>query len=163
MSKGTYLKRKQMGLCTKCGKEIEPERKGKTTCYSCVKANTDYKRETREFVLEFRICPRCFKNKLYGDERNCLECRTKNYVNREKQRRDNPEREEIYYQHGRRNYKELYNQRKEQGLCSKCGRVLREDEKKFAWCSICRGYRRSRQILSVKPSKKDGIKQGELA
>ena len=161
MSKNTYLKRKQMGLCTKCGREIEPERKGKTTCYSCVKANTEYKRETREFVLEFRICPRCFKNKLYGDERNCLECRAKNYVNREKQRRENPEKEEIYYQHAKEKQRERYQQRKEQQMCVTCGKPLKADEIPFISCSFCRGKKREKQILSVKPWKHERI--GELA
>ena len=146
-----------MGLCVKCGGEIETERKGKTTCYSCVKKNTDYKRESREFVLSFRICPRCLKNKLYGDERNCLECRTKNYINREKQRRDNPEREKIYYQHARAKQHIRYQQRKEQRLCVICGKPLREDEYKYSYCSLCRGKRRERQILTVNPWKREKI------
>lgn len=151
MSKGTYLRRKELGLCVKCGREIEPERKGKTTCYLCVKKNTDYKRETREFVLEFRICPRCFKNKLYGDEKNCLECRTKNYINRERQRRDKPEREIIYYQHAKEKQRVRYQQRKEQNLCVTCGKPLKQDDTTHSNCDSCRRKVRDKHILSTKP------------
>lgn len=161
MSKSTYLRRKEMGLCVKCGSEIESERKGKTTCYSCMKKNTEYKRESMDFVRAFKICPRCMKNKLYGDERNCLECRTKNYINREKQRRDYPEREKLYGQHAREKRLARYQQRKQQQLCVTCGKPLREDEYHFSSCNLCRGKKRAKQILSVSPWKRDKI--GELA
>ena len=151
MSKGTYLRRKQMGLCVLCGGVIETERIGKTTCLTCIKKNAEYKRESKAFAKSMGICPRCQKNKLFGTEKNCLECRAKNQDRRQKQREKNPDKESIYLQHAHENRLVRYQQRKEQHLCVTCGKPLRKSDTTHSNCDSCRLKVRSKHVISVKP------------
>ena len=151
MSKGTYLKRKEMGLCVKCGGEIETERKGKCTCYSCIQKDKEYKRESKNFARSIGVCPRCMKNKLFGDEKNCLECRVKNQEMRRKQREDNPVKEAEYEHNAKINRRKRYQQRKQHHLCVTCGKPLRQDDTAHSNCDSCRRKVRDKHILSTKP------------
>lgn len=129
MSKKQYLKRKELGLCVECGGEIEEYRKGKTTCESCKIKNTIRAQETREFRRRLGFCPRCGVNKLFGEEKNCPECRAKNY------KYQSPEKK---IQHAKRFYerrKELYAERKDAGICVYCGK--REAKPGQSSCVYC--------------------------
>lgn len=133
MSKGTYYYRKANGLCTDCGKEIEPERKGKTTCEACKEKNTKEAQETREFRRLLGLCPRCGKNKLIGDEKNCPECRAINdkYVQRNMDLKLKSD-----YESRKRNRKKD----RENGICTSCRK--RKADVGYAMCDVCKKKRR---------------------
>ena len=151
MSKNTYLKRKEQGLCTKCGGEIEADRKGKTTCYECSQINVKYKRETAEFCRNNGICPRCHRVKLIGNEKNCPECSAKNYAYLQKQLRENPETIERREEQSRIHKKDVYTQRKQNGLCTCCGKPLGRMDYGALTCLRCREKHNSYKLKSQKP------------
>lgn len=151
MSKTTYLRRKEQGLCTKCGGEIEQERKGKTMCGLCTAKDTAYKRDIAEFCRELRICPRCHKNKLVGDEKNCPECRAKNYISLERQKKNNPKSIAVRDANHKAHRKILYQERKTQGLCVTCGNPLMNSDLGLVNCRFCREKHKKYKLVSVKP------------
>ena len=105
--KELYRSRKEKGLCVKCGKV--PPRENKVMCAECAEKERKYENETRAFCRSVGICPVCQKNKLFGDERNCPECRAKNYARNLKQPKTIRRINTTYYK------------RKKLGLCVKCG------------------------------------------
>ena len=135
MSKTTYLRRKAEGLCTVCGGEIEADRKGRATCFKCKEKNRQDKLADKEFRRKLGLCPRCGKNKLYGDERNCLECRV---VNAKYDTRDRKSREYRDLQNA--TMKRLRAQRKEQGICTTCGK--NNTDGVHSNCEYCRAKKR---------------------
>ena len=77
MSKTTYDRRKEQGICVICGKEKPKE--GYICCEQCKEKRKIYQRETREYYRNLGICSRCGKNKLFGEENECPECMAKMY------------------------------------------------------------------------------------
>lgn len=72
MTKEQYYNYKQQGLCVRgCGRKAVA---GKTMCDACAEKGRQYQRENREWARERGLCPRCMKNKLFGDEKICVEC-----------------------------------------------------------------------------------------
>lgn len=75
-------------------------------------------------------CPRCRgKNKLMGDEKNCPECRAKSYAQYLK--RDKEKAREYLREWNKRKYHE----RKEQGICVRCGK--RKAQHGIVRCALC--------------------------
>lgn len=105
--KELYRSRKAKGLCVKCGKV--PPRENRVMCAECAEKERKYENESRAFCRSVGICPVCQKNKLFGDERNCPECRAKNYAR-------NLNKPNIVRHINTTHYK-----RKTEGLCIKCG------------------------------------------
>lgn len=151
MSKNTYKIRKSQGLCTKCGGEIETERKGKTTCQECSQKNTKYKRETANFCRNNGICPRCHKVKLIGSEKNCPDCSARNYEYLQKKLRENPEMVERREEQHKVHKKMIYESRKSQGLCTGCGKPLKAYDSDYLMCAKCREKHNSYKPKSMKP------------
>lgn len=58
-------------MCPRCGKPLD--RTG-YYCSGCLKKNNEREKEFREWCKEYKICPQCKKNKLFGDEHICPEC-----------------------------------------------------------------------------------------
>ena len=129
-----YKKRKENGLCIRCGKPLD--RKG-IYCSDCLKARRKYLNETREFYRKNHLCYICGKNQVFGNEKSCPECRAK-----EQTRRDNYTEEEKdkryrkYYSKKKEKNKQLIKERIEKGLCTKCGK--RKADAGYKTCSICR-------------------------
>ena len=84
-----------------------------------------------EFYQSIGICPRCRKNKLYGGEKQCPGCSAAMYAsvmhNREK---------EHYNQTHREWGRKTYHDRKEKGICTRCGK--KKPDRGFLTCGICR-------------------------
>lgn len=124
-----YRNRKENALCPVCGKPLD--RDGHY-CMSCLEKANKYKRETRQRLKELGICPVCRKNKLYGEEKQCVDCQEKAYYSR----RPISEEQRIRYNKRFSNQQRLlYKQRKEQGICTRCGKFKAEHGK--VKCAIC--------------------------
>ena len=67
-------KRRMNGLCQRCGKPLDREG---ALCKKCLKEQNQYKKDTRDWLLDHKICPRCGKNDLFGDEKSCPECKAR--------------------------------------------------------------------------------------
>ena len=116
-SRRYYQKRKENGLCRSCGKPLDREG---ALCKICLKDQNQYKKETRDWLLDHKICPRCGKNDLFGDEKSCPECRAKEngYVMKS---RDGDGRLEYNKKH-REWAKKEHQRRIEVGICTRCGK-----------------------------------------
>lgn len=126
MSKTTYNRRKEQGLCVICGK-TEP-RQGGVTCEKCLEKQRNYQRETRQFYREIGICPRCGTNKLFGDEKTCPECLAREAVIRKKSRGKLKKTDAEYARENQERLKKL-------GLCrTGCGRKRAEGH---TYCETC--------------------------
>lgn len=112
-----YRNRKDNGLCPRCGKLLD--RDGHY-CSECLKKANEYNRETKEFCREHHVCTECRQERVYGTDKICPECRAK----RDKYRKPLTEEQKIRYGNRfRKQQKSLYQQRKEQGICTRCGKL----------------------------------------
>lgn len=112
-----YHKYITAGKCGQCGKEND--RKDRKTCSECGKKNSDYQNETKRFMLEIGICPICKKYRILGGERSCPECRAKEAEYKTKLR----ERDREKYNNYMKSYqKAQYQERKNKGICTRCGK-----------------------------------------
>ena len=155
-SKRHYDKRKQNGLCPRCGKPLD--RQGHY-CSECLAKNREYRRENRRFYRENSICPACGKEKLFGDEKQCIECREK------KNERRKPLTEEQKIRYGNRfkeQQRQLYKERKEQGICPRCGKHKAKTGR--VRCGICldKEATRARERRFDKPNEKEKRKENHL-
>lgn len=123
--------RKENGLCVLCGKKLD--RKG-IRCISCNEEMNKYHRDTWAWRLEHKICPRCGKNDLLGDEKRCPECLAKSYDSCRKSK------EKLGAEHcnevARKSTNNVRKKRKEAGLCPRCGK--RKPDNGFTTCGVCR-------------------------
>ena len=142
MSKYTYERRKQEGLCTRCGKVLTNDKK---MCEECLEKEKVKTRETREFYKSLGLCPRCGRNKLFGSEKQCPECSAKMYESNRKSREKRNLNLKEYY---KKDIKEL----KENGLCRSCRK--RKVAEGHTYCPIClakhREYGRKRRMVNSK-------------
>ena len=133
MTKNEYLKqwrdaRKSSGLCVGCGRPLDREGR---YCTKCREKLNQKERELRKWYLSHRICPRCRKNDLMGDETICPECRAKEVNNAMKNR--DMDRYNSYHNEWA---KSTYKKRKEAGICTRCGKRKASDG--YTTCAICR-------------------------
>ncbi len=149
-------KRKALGLCPTCGKPLD----GNTYyCQECSSRRNQYRRDSRAFFESIGICPVCGKEKLFGNEKQCISCREKAYERRK------PLTEEQKQRYGRRfktQQKELRQKRIEEGLCPRCGkRKIANGKKK---CRICLDYDAEihRKRYAKKPNVKNYRKENQL-
>lgn len=124
-----YRRRKENGLCPRCGKPLD--RKG-FYCSECVKEVRVNARKNREFYRKNGICPECGKNKLFGDEKTCPECRAK-AQNRKNNCTD--EQKQKYRESQNEKRRKLHKERAKKGICTRCGRRKAVAGKKK--CAIC--------------------------
>lgn len=129
ISHNHYQRRKDNGLCVRCGKLLD--RKGHY-CSECNEKQNEYQRKTRKFCIENKICWVCRKNKVGRDETICPECRAKRYS------AIKPltiERKEKYNKRFKKQQKALYKERKTNGICTRCGkrRAIQGKTK----CGVC--------------------------
>lgn len=133
MTKSEYVKqwkenRKSNGLCVGCGKPID--RNG-VYCTKCREKINKTIRERRQWYLSHKICPRCGKNDLMGNETRCLECRAKEVNNALKNRNKS-----TYNSYHNEWAKSTYQKRKEAGVCTRCGK--RKATEGYTTCAMCR-------------------------
>lgn len=140
-------RRKEAGLCVLCGKKLD--RKG-IRCISCNDKMNKYHRETRAWRLEHRICPRCGKNDLFGDEKSCPECSAKEYE-RAMRSRENGGTEHYNSVHAKWDKKERI-RREENGLCKRCGKM--KADYGYKTCGICREKGRNYKRVKYMSTKK---------
>lgn len=124
-----YKNRKSNGLCPRCGNVLD---RGGHYCSECLKKIRIYSRENRKFYRENHICTECGKVKVFGDDKICFECRAKKN-NRRKPLTE--EQKQKYGEHFKVQQKTLYQQRKEQGICTRCGKLKAISGK--TKCGIC--------------------------
>ena len=149
-----YKKRKENGLCPRCGKPLDREGH---YCSKCVKYVSEYVRKNREFYRKNNLCPICGKNELFGDEKSCPECRAK-----QQNRRDNFTEEQkqkyIYkfYDKNKKRKRLIYKECIEKGICTKCG--IRKSANGKRKCSICQEkeneYARNRRNKGIARSER---------
>ena len=149
MSKTTYLRRKQQGLCVKCGGEIEEERKGKVICLKCTHKDSVEKQKDREFRRSIGLCPRCGKNKLVGNDKNCLDCRAKNYTYRTQYYENHPEILAESLDRWNKNRVIKYHIMKDAGYCVECGEEVTDGN--YSRCTKCRAKCRSKYVSRATP------------
>lgn len=124
-----YKNRKENGLCPRCGNPLD--RDG-YYCKNCLEKVREYRRGNRIFYINNHICTECGKVKVFGTDRICPECRVK----RDKYRKNMIDEQKARYKENlKKQQKSLYQQRKEQGICTRCGK--RKVEKGKAKCRIC--------------------------
>lgn len=133
-----YQNAKQKGVCWQCGKE--KDRDG-CYCYSCLEKKRANERETKIFLKNIGICPSCGKNRLCGEEKQCVECRAKGA---ERSARIRAERGEEYLKEHRQYGRMLYDRRIKNGVCPRCGKV--PDDPRYKMCSACRVKKREQSM-----------------
>lgn len=126
-----YHKYIAKGRCGQCGKLND--RKNRKTCSACAKKDIEYQTQAKRFALSIGICPKCKKNKLFGDERSCPECKAVDASCKSKAREEHREEFNEYM----RNYHKIqYQKRKEQGVCTRCGK---RNAVNGTRCEYCKG------------------------
>lgn len=118
------------GLCSTCGGRLDTDGK---TCSVCRKKS----RNNYHWYQSIGICPVCKKEKLYGTEKTCPECKAKAafYAALRWEKMTESEREA---QRKRKNEKDKikYHICKNSNICVKCKK--RKNERNCTMCSICR-------------------------
>lgn len=124
-------RRKEQGLCLKCGKPLD--RDG-TYCKECRKIITAESTQRRNWYQSNGICPRCGKNNLFGQEKVCIECNAKAYeITMQSRERLGSEHYNNQHAEWARNE---HHRRIEQGICTRCGK--RKADGGYKTCGICR-------------------------
>lgn len=142
------------GLCVRCGKN--PQLEGKKLCKECYdksvanlpnnrsekkaidrEKKNQRERETYKFYQQMGVCPRCRKNKLYGNEKRCPECRAKE-AERSAKRKRSPEDISRW----NKNYRQRL---KDKGICLDCCKRKAEDG--HTLCRICMDKRAEYQRI----------------
>lgn len=88
----------------------------------------------KKFCKENGICPACHKEKLYGDEKQCILCREYHWEYGIK----NPptdQQKEKYRNRFRETQNKLYAERVSKGICTRCGKLKVVPGRKK--CGIC--------------------------
>lgn len=89
-------------------------------------------RETRNFYISIGICPECRKNRLFGDERSCIECKAKKAVYNKTYHSKHAERDKNKCSDYN---KKVYRDRIGKGICTRCGKRKAEPMRKK--CRLC--------------------------
>lgn len=113
-----YYKRKELGVCVRCGKE--KERKDIVMCNACHEKVSREVEERKKKYLELGLCPKCGTEYLVGDEKMCFNCREKRNKKNLERRNNNLER---YRKSSNEATKRMHERRKAAGLCIKCGKI----------------------------------------
>lgn len=147
-------RRKEQGLCLKCGNPLDREG---TYCKNCKDIVTKEIMELRHWYQDNKICPRCRKNDLFGDEKICPECNAKAYeiTMRSRERLGAEHYNNQHNEWARNNHQK----RIEQGICTRCGK--RNADSGYKTCGICRTKTRNyKRIKYGKTDRSERAKQG---
>ena len=105
---------------------------------------TDY-----QFYKRMGICPQCKKNKLWGNENLCPECKAY-FANKATEYRAKDK--ERINRNKRNSYKSIAEFRREDNLCTKCGKPRTD---KYKMCPSCR--KKNTVMCREKRNSKEGI------
>lgn len=147
-------RRKQQGLCLKCGNPLDREG---IYCIECRKVINKSVKETRDWYKSNKICPRCRVNNLFGNENSCPECSAKMYADniRSRERLGREHCNKVHAEWSR----STYAKRIELGVCTRCGK--QKADYGFKTCGICRNKDKEyKQAKYGKPDRKERYKQG---
>lgn len=145
--KRRHKKREENGLCHRCGKKRDREG---FYCKSCLEKTNRIQRENRIFYRKYGLCTTCGREKVFGDERQCISCRQKAY---EKRKVLSEERREEINSYSRRYQKRQYQEGKEQGICTRCGKLKAVPGK--VKCGVCQ--EKENEIRRRKRAEKENI------
>lgn len=128
ISKRFYENRKNNNQCPRCGKILD--RQG-YYCSDCLIKAREYNKEYREFCRENHICTECKKERVYGEDKICPECRVK----RDKYRKPLSDDQKTKMNENSRG---TYHTRLELNVCTRCGKRKPVAGKKK--CAKCLNY-----------------------
>lgn len=115
------------GLCYGCGAPLD--RQG-VRCTACAAKANEYKKLTHEWHVQNHICTACGRERVYGTDMTCFECRAKAAIIRQKYMISTAQKEA-----NAARARTIYKQRCEDGICVVCGkRKAATDRRK---CHIC--------------------------
>lgn len=124
-------------LCPDCGGKRDD---GYIYCSKCRNKRTEY----RHFLEAHRICPKCKREMLYGNEKNCVMCRA-NAAQYAYDRRHRDERIKAYYNEvARKSHEKRAQKLLEDGKCVYCGKRQVKNVGGRC-CSICLTRRNAHQ------------------
>ena len=150
MRKEEYYRYKSLGLCVRgCGRKA---REGKTMCAECAERVRTYQVENRVWAKENGFCPRCLKNKLFGEERICPECLADAAIVNKRSR-------EKHYGSGHDYYVRDIARLKKNGLCRGCRKSKVAEG--HTYCPTCLIKKRSRRKRDYQYEIKDLIPRSE--
>lgn len=139
-----YVKRKDSGVCIRCGKPTDGEH---SRCKDCRDYASNYQRKTREWCRENHLCVICRKEHVYGNDKTCPECRAKD-SNRVYKRILTTEQRNALNE----NAKARYAKNKDSGICVTCGK--RKAATGRVRCPIClelhRNYKKNEVFSDVR-------------
>lgn len=121
-------------------------------CAKCAEKQRIYQRETREHLRNLGLCPRCGKNRLFGNEKECPECTAMMY---EINQRSIKKRGIISSEYYRKDITRL----KDKGLCRSCRKRKVADGRTY--CPICLAKRRERSKEYRRKKEKTGLERSE--
>lgn len=137
MTKEQYYKAKEDGKCVRClGRDALP---GKVMCEVCANKGKKYREETRKWLKKVGYCPRCGRNKLYGEEKTCPECLANAAIANKKYRQKHYGSDHEYYVMD-------IARLKEKGLCRGCRK--NEVAEGHTYCLTCLIKKRKRTRLN---------------
>lgn len=159
MTSTEYFKQRVAnGLCGACGKPND--RTDKTTCLACSQKRSKDIVEERKFYIANGVCPRCHKNSLVGSEKVCIECKAHATNLVEAKRHSSQENIDNYNDYMANYQRQMYAQRKEQGICTRCGKRKITD-KRYVTCEMCRHkLSDNRRIKANKETGNDRVAKG---
>lgn len=149
VTKKDYYDLKARGLCVRCGKN--KAREGRVMCSTCAEKVNAYRTESIEWAREHNVCPKCMKNKLFGDEKTCPECLANQYA---RNRRSVIK----LYETSHNQYVLRMKRKKEQGICRSCNNKIAEGH---TYCSKCLTKKRERSKHDRLIKGHDGIDRSE--
>lgn len=127
--KRMYQKRRSLGLCVDCG---NPAENGACRCLKCSTNKNNEKALNYRLYQSYGVCPICKVNSIIGDEKTCPECRATSVEYSNDWHRKNRDQ---YNQTHRTWAKMEYANRKELGICTRCGK--RKSINGRVMCGIC--------------------------
>lgn len=136
-----YHYRKDNGLCVVCGK---PAQNGRVTCDACAEKRRNYKRENTKYYRENNICPYCGKERIYENEKMCLNCSEKNY---EQHKNQDPEKVREWQ---RKKYEKRMKYLKENNLCRACCKRKNAEGKTYCIQCLIKKRERAREKRNIK-------------
>ena len=140
--KRRYWERKNSHLCTLCGKANDT---GGACCPECRAKESERGRKNRQFYAELGLCHKCGKNRVFGSEKRCPECRAKVSAYEAGRIRTDREREKDNSRRRRR-----YQESREQGICVGCYKLKAVPGK--TRCGICAEKERRRERQRYVPA-----------